>query len=69
MKDLARGIILGGQKGQGEGYSLAVPTGYSILEIAEAFGGPIDMIDGYPGRWDVEEPDTRARDELEWSAT
>jgi UDP-glucose 4-epimerase len=67
--DLARGIILVGERGQGDGYALRHDRSYTVLEIAEAFGGPIEMIEGYPGRQDVADDPTRARDELGWHPT
>jgi UDP-glucose 4-epimerase len=69
VRDLARGIVLVGQKGHGDGYALRAPNSYSVLDIANAFGGPITMIDGYPGRHDVADDPMRARDELGWEAT
>lgn len=69
VKDLARGIILVGEKGWGDGYALNNTNGYSIIEIAEAFGGPIEYIDGYPGRSETADNPTKARDELGWEAT
>jgi len=41
VKDLARGIILTGQEGSGDGYALGVGTSYSVLQIAQAFASPI----------------------------
>lgn len=67
--DLARGIILAGEKGSGDGYALANPEAYSILEIAEAFGGPVALIDGYPGRPESGDISTKAYDELGWKPT
>jgi UDP-glucose 4-epimerase len=69
VKDLAHGLILAGEKGQGDGYSLSNSKSYSVAEIAEAFGGPIELIDGYPGRHESESPSTKAHDELGWSTT
>ncbi len=69
VKDLARGIILVGEKGQGDGYALRADASYSVLEIARAFGGDIVMVEGYPGRHDVADDPTRARDELGWKPT
>jgi UDP-glucose 4-epimerase len=64
--DLARGLILIGEKGQGDGYTLGHAQKYSIIEIAEAFGGPINYIDGYPGRAESGEAPNKAREELGW---
>ncbi len=43
--------------------------GYSILEIANAFGGPIVLTDGKPGRMESGEAPTKARSELGWETT
>jgi len=67
--DLARGIISVAEKGQGDGYALGNTKGYSVIEIAEAFGGPIKMVDGYPGRAESGESPKKAREELGWDTT
>ena len=69
VKDLARGIILVGEKGQGDGYALNNTKGFSIVEIAEAFGGPIEYYDVYAGRSETGDMPTKARDELGWETT
>lgn len=69
VRDLARGIILTAERGQGDGYALGYPTSYSVLDIAKAFGGPVEMIDGYPGRAESENAAAKARDELGWAPT
>lgn len=69
VKDLARGILLAGEKGSGDGYALGVTTSHSILEIAEAFGGPVKFVEGYPGREESANDPTKARDELGWEPT
>jgi UDP-glucose 4-epimerase len=69
VKDLARGIILAGEKGQGDGYALNNTKGLSVLEIAEAFGGPVKHIEGYPGRNESGITPTKAREELGWDTT
>lgn len=67
--DLARGIIMVGEKGQGDGYALNNNKAYSIIEIAQAFGGLIEYKDGYPGRTESGEAPTKAREELGWTTT
>jgi len=69
VKDLARGIILVGEKGQGDGYALSNKKQFSVLEIAEAFGGPIEFIDGNPGRAESGDAPDKARIELGWETT
>lgn len=69
VKDLARGIILVGEKGQGDGYTLKNKKEYSIIEIAEAFGSPIKYIEGYPGRDESGEAPDKTRQEFTWDTT
>ena len=70
VKDLARGIIAAGARGHGDGYSLRAANSYSVMEIAQAFGGDIVLADGYPGRQDVVvESASKAEDELDWQPT
>lgn len=67
--DLAKGMILVGEKGNGDGYTLGNTKEYSVLEIAEAFGGPVKLIDGYSGREESGEAPDKARQELGWETT
>lgn len=69
VKDLARGILLAGEKGKGDGYALGNTESHTVMEVAEAFGGPIELVDGYPGREESENDATKARVELGWSPT
>lgn len=69
VKDLASGIILTGQKGRGDGYALGASKSYSVIEIAQAFGGPIEMVQGYAGRTESTNDSTKARQELGWKPT
>lgn len=69
VTDLARGLILAGEKGKGDGYALGNPKSFSVLEIAQAFGGEVKMIDDYPGRTQSGEAPTKAWDELGWRPT
>ena len=69
VRDLARGIILVGERGRGDGYALGALRSYSVLEIANAFGGPVEMIGGYAGRMESQNDPTKARGELGWEPT
>lgn len=69
VKDLARGIILTAEKGQGDGYALGNVKGYTILEIAQAFKCPIEYVSGYPGRSESGDAPNKARQELGWDTT
>jgi len=69
VDDLARGIIGAGEKGSGDGYALGNTTSHSVLDIANAFGGPVEFIDGYAGRAESDNDPTKARAELGWQPT
>jgi UDP-glucose 4-epimerase len=68
VKDLARGIILVGRKGKGDGYALGQTKTYSIMQIARAFGGPVKLVKGYPGRSEAKNDPRKAR-ALGWKPT
>ena len=68
VEDLARGILLVGSKGRGDGYALGHPRTRSVLEIARAFGGRIRMISGYAGRAEATNNPRKAR-ALGWRPT
>ncbi|HPT66343.1 MAG TPA: NAD-dependent epimerase/dehydratase family protein [Candidatus Woesebacteria bacterium] len=69
--DLARGMILAAERGYGDGYTLNNTKAYSIIEIAQAFGRPIEYKDGYAGRQDSGNTpiEDKARTELGWKTT
>ena len=69
VKDLAHGMILVGERGIGDGYTLSNKQEYSVTEIAQAFGGSIEYVDGYPGRTESGNAPDKARTELGWDTT
>lgn len=68
VKDLARGIILTARKGKGDGYALGATQTRSIMDIARAFGGPVKLVPGYPGRAEAANPRAKAR-AIGWKPT
>lgn len=68
VNDLARGIALVGEAGAGDGYALRAENSYSVIDVAKAFGGPIEMVNESPGRSDVDNDPIKAR-ELGWRPT
>ena len=66
---MAYGIILAAEKGNGDGYTLGNTKEYSVIEIAQTFGGPIKFVDNYPGRTESGEAPDKARQELGWDTT
>lgn len=69
IDDIVEGLVQAGEKGLGDGFELAAPEQYSILEVAEMFGGPIYMIGARPGNRMGGKPDTLRSEILGWKAT
>ncbi|MEK7401362.1 MAG: NAD-dependent epimerase/dehydratase family protein [Gemmatimonadota bacterium] len=68
VKDLARGIILTAKKGTGDRYALGTTRTHSVMEIAKAFGGPVQKVKGYPGRAEATMSSAKARS-IGWKPT
>lgn len=69
IDDIVRGLLLVGEKGEGDDYSLGSKEGYSILEIAKMFGGEITMLPPREGnRMNAILEISRVKDELGWHA-
>ena len=67
VEDLARGLLAVGEKGQGDEYGLGSPESYSVLDIAQMFGGQIEMLPERAGNRMESIVDTsRAEKEFGW---
>lgn len=49
IEDTIEGLVLVGEKGDGDDYGIGADESYSILELAEMFGGEILMLPARPG--------------------
>jgi len=49
VDDIIDGLVLVGEKGDGEEFGLGCPEAYSVLELARMFGGEIKMISSRRG--------------------
>ncbi len=69
VEDIVRGIILGAEKGNGDGYCLGPKEMHSIKDVAEMFEGKIEWIPERPGdRKSVAIDLTKTEEELGWEA-
>ncbi len=67
--DIVRGLILVGEKGEGDNYGLGDTESYSILEVAQMFGGKIEMLPERLGnRMSASIDLSRSNGELGWKA-
>ncbi|MDP3646376.1 MAG: NAD-dependent epimerase/dehydratase family protein [bacterium] len=65
--DIARGLMMVGEKGNGDDYGLGSPESYSVLDIAKMFTDKIEMLPERPGnRMDSIVDTTRVEKEFGW---
>jgi UDP-glucose 4-epimerase len=70
IDDVVKGLLLVGEKGSGDGYELGIEASHSLLEVAELFGGEIEMLPERRGnRMDGEINTSRMKEEFGWEAT
>lgn len=67
VDDIVDGLILVGERGQGDEYGLGNEKMYSILEIAEMFGGEVMLLPERTGNRMMSGLDTKKSRELGWS--
>ena len=68
IDDIIDALVLIGQHGQGDGYGIGCDKSYSILEVAEMFGGEIEMLPERPGNRMSGEVVTEKTKALGWKA-
>ncbi|MEK7639442.1 MAG: NAD-dependent epimerase/dehydratase family protein [Patescibacteria group bacterium] len=65
--DIVEGLLLVGERGEGDEYGLGHSDSYSVLEVAELFGGEVEMLEERPGNRMTSSVDVhRALLELGW---
>ena len=69
IDDIVAGLLLVGEKGKGDGYGIGSPESYTILEIAELFGGEIQMLPQRKGNRMTSPVLTQKTEALGWKAT
>ena len=67
--DIVEGLMLVGEKGEGDNYGLGDTREYSILDIAKMFGGPIEMLPERAGNRQSSAIDTSKAESLGWKIT
>ena len=69
IDDIILGLILVGEKGDGDGYGIGCSSSYSVLEIAKMFGAEINFIPEREGNRMTAEVFTSRTEELGWEST
>ncbi len=69
VKDIVDGLIKVGENGEGDEFGLGADESYSILEVAEMFGGEVKILPERKGnRMSAKLDTTRSKHELGWTA-
>ena len=68
IDDIIDALVLIGEQGEGDGYGISSDKSYSILEVAEMFGGEIEMLPERPGNRMSGEVVTEKTKSLRWEA-
>lgn len=66
IDDIVAGLLLVGEKGQGDEYGIGSPEAYSVLEIAQMFGAEIQMLPERKGNRMTAEVITEKTQALGW---
>jgi len=69
IDDIISGLILVGENGYGDEFGIGSPESYSIKEIAEMFGGKIDMLPERKGNRMTADVMTAKTEALGWKPT
>ena len=64
--DTVSGILLAGEKGEGDGYGIGSEDCYSLLEVAEMIGGEIKMLPKTKSTRSTNKVDSSKIKELDW---
>ena len=68
IDDIVSGLLIVGEKGNGDGYGIGSPETYTVLEIAKLFGGEIKMLPERKGNRMTAEVITQKTESLGWKA-
>lgn len=67
VHDIVNGLVLVGEKGDGDEFGLGADKDYSVLEVAQLFGSSIEMIPDRPGNRITPAIDTTKSRAIGWS--
>ena len=68
IEDIVSGLLIVGEKGNGDGFGIGSPETYTVLEIAKLFGGEIQMLPERKGNRMTAEVVTQKTEALGWKA-
>jgi len=68
IEDIINGLILVGESGYGDNFGIGHPESFSVLEIAQMFGGEIEMLPERKGNRMIADVFTEKTKKLGWSA-
>ncbi|MDO4228190.1 MAG: NAD-dependent epimerase/dehydratase family protein [Capnocytophaga sp.] len=68
IDDIVSGLLLVGEKGQGDEYGIGSPEAFSVLEIAQLFGGNVQMLPERKGNRMIADVISEKTKHLGWKA-
>ena len=68
IDDIVKGLILVGKNGYGDDFGIGCQDSYSILEVANMFGGTVEMLPERKGNRMMADIDTSKTESLGWKA-
>lgn len=68
IDDIIDGLVLVGENGYGDGFGIGSPESFSILEVAELFGGKVEMLPERKGNRMTADVLTEKTQALGWSS-
>ncbi|HCH33035.1 MAG TPA: ADP-L-glycero-D-manno-heptose-6-epimerase [Oceanospirillaceae bacterium] len=68
VDDIVDGLVLVGEKGSGDKYGIGCSDGYSVLDVANLFGGKIEMLPERRGNRMTADVITEKTEALGWQA-
>ena len=66
VEDIVEGLVLVGESGEGDDFGLGNKSSYTILKLAQMFGGIIEMTPSRPGNRATSSIDTSRSEALGW---
>ena len=66
VEDIVEGLVLVGESGEGDDFGLGNKSSYTILKLAQMFGGRIEMTPSRPGNRATSSIDTSRSEALGW---
>lgn len=69
VDDIVDGLVLVGEQGEGDEFGIGCSDAYTVLEVAQLFGGCVEMLPERPGNRMLADVITQKTQDLGWQAS